>query len=59
MLFGALGGLASAALYRDASPTALGVIMSGSALAASALYAFWLRRKVGNEALQSGFRSYP
>jgi DHA1 family bicyclomycin/chloramphenicol resistance-like MFS transporter len=46
MLFGALGGLASAALYRDASPTALGAIMSGSALAAGALYAFWLRGKV-------------
>jgi len=46
MLFGALGGLASAALYRDASPTALGVIMSSAALSASALYAFGLRRKV-------------
>ena len=46
MLFGALGGLASAALYRDASPTALGLIMSGAALSASALYAFRLRRKV-------------
>jgi MFS transporter, DHA1 family, multidrug resistance protein len=46
MLFGALGGLASAALYRDASPTALGAIMSASALAGCALYAFWLRGKV-------------
>ena len=46
MLFGALGGVAAAALYRDASPTALGAIMSASALAGSALYALWLRRKV-------------
>ena len=46
MLFGALGGLASAALYRDASPTALGAIMSAAALAGAALYAFWLRDKV-------------
>jgi DHA1 family bicyclomycin/chloramphenicol resistance-like MFS transporter len=46
MLFGALGGVASAALYRDASPTALGAIMSAVALTASALYAFWLRKRV-------------
>ena len=46
MLFGALGGVASAALYRDASPTALGAIMSAAALSAAALYAFWLRRRV-------------
>ena len=46
MLFGALGGVASAALYRDASPTALGAIMTAAALSASALYAFWLRRKI-------------
>ena len=46
MLFGALGGVAAAALYRDASPTALGAIMSASALAGGALYAFWLRRRV-------------
>jgi MFS transporter, DHA1 family, multidrug resistance protein len=46
MLFGALGGVAAAALYRDASPTALGVIMSSAALAGCALYAFWLRGKV-------------
>ena len=46
MLFGALGGVAAAALYRNASPTALGAIMSASALAGGALYAFWLRRKV-------------
>jgi DHA1 family bicyclomycin/chloramphenicol resistance-like MFS transporter len=46
MLFGAVGGLAAAALYRDASPTALGAIMSASALAGGALYAVWLRGKV-------------
>jgi MFS transporter, DHA1 family, multidrug resistance protein len=46
MLFGALGGVTAAALYRDASPTALGAIMSAAALSAGALYAFWLRRKV-------------
>ena len=34
MLFGALGGVAAAALYRDASPTALGAIMSAAALSA-------------------------
>ena len=46
MLFGAFGGLAAAALYRDSSPTALGAIMSASALAGSGLYAFWLRGRV-------------
>ena len=33
MLFGAIGGVAAAALYHDASPTALGAIMSAAALA--------------------------
>jgi MFS transporter, DHA1 family, multidrug resistance protein len=47
MLFGALGGLVAAALYRDASPLALGAIMSAAAVSATALYAFWLRGKVG------------
>jgi DHA1 family bicyclomycin/chloramphenicol resistance-like MFS transporter len=47
MLFGALGGLAAAALYHDASPLALGAIMTAAALAAAALYALWLRGKVG------------
>ena len=46
MLFGAIGGVASAALYRNASPTALGAIMSVAALSATALYVFRLRRKV-------------
>ena len=46
MLFGAIGGVACAALYRNASPTALGAIMSVAALSASALYVFRLRRKV-------------
>jgi MFS transporter, DHA1 family, multidrug resistance protein len=47
MLFGALGGLAAAALYHDSSPLALGAIMTAAALAAATLYAFWLRGKVG------------
>jgi MFS transporter, DHA1 family, multidrug resistance protein len=47
MLFGALGGLVAAALYHDASLLALGAIMSAAALAAAALYALWLRGKVG------------
>ena len=46
MLFGALGGVASAALYRNASPTALGAIMSAAALTGAALYIFWLRKRV-------------
>jgi DHA1 family bicyclomycin/chloramphenicol resistance-like MFS transporter len=46
MLFGALGGVVAAALYRDASPLALGAIMSAAALASAALYAVWLRGKV-------------
>jgi DHA1 family bicyclomycin/chloramphenicol resistance-like MFS transporter len=46
MLFGALGGAIAAALYQDASPLALGAIMSVAALTAAALYAFWLRGKV-------------
>ena len=46
MLFGALGGVIAAALYRDASPLALGAIMSAAALTAAALYAFWLRGKI-------------
>jgi DHA1 family bicyclomycin/chloramphenicol resistance-like MFS transporter len=46
MLFGALGGVTSAALYRNASPTALGAIMSAAALSGAALYAFWLRKRV-------------
>jgi DHA1 family bicyclomycin/chloramphenicol resistance-like MFS transporter len=46
MLFGALGGAAAAALYRDASPLAIGVVMSFGALSAAALYVFWLRRDV-------------
>jgi len=46
MLFGALGGVAAAALYRDASPTSIGVVMTAGALAATALYALRLRRGV-------------
>ena len=50
MLFGALGGVTAAALYRDASPTALGAIMSAAALSGGTLYAFWLRKTVEGEA---------
>jgi MFS transporter, DHA1 family, multidrug resistance protein len=46
MLFGALGGVAAAALYRDASPLAVAAIMTAAALGAAALYALWLRGKV-------------
>ena len=54
MLMGALGGVIAAALYRNASPLALGAIMSAAALAAAALYAFWLRAKIeGEERLPS------
>jgi DHA1 family bicyclomycin/chloramphenicol resistance-like MFS transporter len=50
MLFGALGGVTAAALYRDASPTALGAIMSAAALSGGTLYAIWLRKTVEGEA---------
>jgi DHA1 family bicyclomycin/chloramphenicol resistance-like MFS transporter len=43
MLFGALGGVTAAALYRNASPLSIGLVMSVGSLAASALYALWLR----------------
>jgi MFS transporter, DHA1 family, multidrug resistance protein len=46
MLFGALGGVVAAALYRDASPLGLGAIMSAAALTAAGLYAVWLREKI-------------
>ena len=46
MLFGALGGAVAAALYRDGSPLAIGLVMSAGALAAAALYGFWLRPRV-------------
>jgi len=43
--FGALGGVIAAALYGDASPLALGAIMSAAALTA-ALYAFRLSGRI-------------
>jgi DHA1 family bicyclomycin/chloramphenicol resistance-like MFS transporter len=46
MLLGALGGALGAAFYRDASPLGIGLVMSVSALAAAALYAFWLRPSI-------------
>ena len=46
MLFGALGGSLAASLYRDASPLAIGAVMSAGALAAAAVYVAWLRAGV-------------
>ena len=43
MLFGALGGSLAAALYRDASPLAIGLVMSAGGLGAGAIYVGWLR----------------
>ncbi len=43
MLFGAVGGSLAAALYRDASPLAIGLVMTAGGLGAAALYAAWLR----------------
>jgi len=43
MLFGAIGGSLAAALYRDASPLAIGLVMTAGALAAAAIYVGWLR----------------
>ncbi len=43
MLFGAVGGSLAAALYRDASPLAIGLVMSAGAFCAGALYVAWLR----------------
>jgi len=46
MLLGAAGGALGASLYRVGSPLAIGEVMSVAALAASALYAFWLRPSI-------------
>lgn len=43
MLFGAVGGSLAAALYRDSSPLAIGLVMSAGALAAGLIYLLWLR----------------
>jgi DHA1 family bicyclomycin/chloramphenicol resistance-like MFS transporter len=43
MLFGALGGVIAAALYRHGSPLSIGLVMSVGSLAAAALYVFCLR----------------
>jgi len=43
MLFGALGGSLAAALYRDSSPLAIGLVMSAGGLAAGLVYLVWLR----------------
>ena len=39
MLFGAVGGSLAASLYRNASPLAIGAVMSVGGLAAAAVYA--------------------
>jgi DHA1 family bicyclomycin/chloramphenicol resistance-like MFS transporter len=46
MLFGAVGGSVAAALYRDGSPLAVGLLMSVGSLAGVAIYAIWLRSDV-------------
>jgi DHA1 family bicyclomycin/chloramphenicol resistance-like MFS transporter len=43
MLFGAVGGSLGATLYSDASPLAIGIVMSGGSLAALVVYILWLR----------------
>ncbi len=46
MLFGALGGALGAALYRDASPLSIGLVMSVASLTAAGLYVLFLRRRI-------------
>jgi DHA1 family bicyclomycin/chloramphenicol resistance-like MFS transporter len=46
MLFGAVGGMAAAALYRDGSPLSIGLVMGVGAIWALALYFGWLRRRI-------------
>ena len=46
MLFGAVGGSLAASLYRDASPIAIGLVMSAGGLCAAAIYVCWLRPDV-------------
>ena len=46
MLFGAVGGMAAAALYRDGSPLSIGLVMGVGAISAVALYFGWLRRRI-------------
>ena len=46
MLFGAVGGMAAAALYRDGSPLSIGLVMGVGAILALALYFGWLRRRI-------------
>ncbi len=46
MLCGALGGALGAALYRDASPSGIALVMTAAAWVAAAIYALWLRPHV-------------
>jgi MFS transporter, DHA1 family, multidrug resistance protein len=48
MLFGALGGIVAAALYRDGSPFSIGLVMSIGALCAVGLYFGFLRARVSD-----------
>ena len=45
MLFGAVGGMVAAALYRDGSALSIGLVMGLGAICALVLYGFWLRHK--------------
>ncbi len=46
MLFGAAGGFLAGALYRDASPFSIGLVMAAGALGAGALYLVRLRPEI-------------
>jgi DHA1 family bicyclomycin/chloramphenicol resistance-like MFS transporter len=46
MLFGAVGGVVAAALYRDGSPLSIGLVMCVGALSALTLYFGWLRSRI-------------
>jgi MFS transporter, DHA1 family, multidrug resistance protein len=46
MLFGAVGGIVAASLYRDGSPFSIALVMTVGSVGALALYFGWLRRKV-------------
>ena len=48
MLFGAVGGIVAAALYRDGSALSIGLVMSVGAICAVALYFGWLRARVSD-----------
>jgi len=47
MLFSAIGGGVAGALYRDASPLAIGIVMTAGTLSGIFVYLLWLRTWVG------------